>query len=433
MEYVEGCALSSLLTKNRDRRPAKVIVPIVLDVLSGLHAAHTRTDDDGTQMHLVHRDVSPQNVLVDGDGAARLTDFGVAKASSRINSTRPGELKGKLAFMSPEQILGQAVDARSDVFAIGVMLWMALTGRRLFLGDNDAETLSNVLTMEIPKPSSVGLRPSAFLDGICMKALERDPAKRFATALQMEEALREAAQRAGLVGSRRDVADWVSGAFGAELTERRKAIRTVVDEASMRRPVAAAPASAPSGLRMIPQVGSTSSPELGSPLTPTTSATGEIADGGKPEGKHTTPPPPHYDPSTLSGVAPALRKRSPLVAVLAIGAVAVTAVALVLATRTSPEPEPPRPAAAPNATATATTPPATADPRPAETTATKPAPATATASSTPIATAVAKPPVPVVQNRAWVPPPPAPRPAAAPPATTSAKPTSKVPIVHDEF
>lgn len=194
MEYVEGFALSALLRKNRDERPPRLIIPIVLDALAGLHAAHTLTDDDGAPMHLVHRDVSPQNVLVGTDGIARVIDFGIAKAESRINSTRPGELKGKLAFMSPEQIREpDTVDFRSDIFSAGVLLWSALTGQQIFGSSNSGATLNNILRMEIERPSKVGLRPPAVFDTICMRALERDRNLRIGSMLEMEESLRSLA------------------------------------------------------------------------------------------------------------------------------------------------------------------------------------------------------------------------------------------------
>lgn len=228
MEYIEGCSLSALLKKHRNDRPAHLLVAIFLDILAGLDAAHSLTDDDGNSMKLVHRDVSPQNILVGIDGSARITDFGIARAEARINSTRPGELKGKIAYMSPEQIKSEEVDRRSDVFAAGGMLWSMLTGRRLFQGDNEAATMGNILSMEVPLPSTLGLQPPAVFDAICLCALQRDPAKRFATAREMEDALRESARQEGLLATRREVAAWVADTFKEELSQRRDAIRTAV-------------------------------------------------------------------------------------------------------------------------------------------------------------------------------------------------------------
>jgi len=267
MEYVEGCAMSALLYKSRNERSPKLLVPIILDALAGLHAAHTLVDDDGRPLLLVHRDVSPQNVLVGIDGVGRITDFGVARAESRINTTRPGQLKGKLSYLSPEQIKGGTLDHRSDIFSAGAMLWSALTGLRLFRdASSDAATMANILTMEVPPPSTVGFKPPPELDAICLRALERDPDKRFASAQEMEEALREAATKGGFLGSRREVAEWVSASFKEELGARRNAVRSALSQAASRAHPAPDSQPSMSGLRMIPTVGSLS-PEETTPPT----------------------------------------------------------------------------------------------------------------------------------------------------------------------
>ena len=129
----------------------RVAVRVMVDVLAGLHAAHELADDDGKPLGIVHRDVSPQNILIGVDGSARLTDFGVARATSKLSTTRTGQLKGKLAYMAPEQARGaKDIDRRADVFAAGVVLWEALEGRRLFKGDGEADTLNKVLYEPIP-------------------------------------------------------------------------------------------------------------------------------------------------------------------------------------------------------------------------------------------------------------------------------------------
>ena len=260
LEYVEGCSLSALLAKYRDARPPRLVAAVVLDSLAGLHAAHMLTDDDGEPMNLVHRDVSPQNVLVGADGGARISDFGVAKAESRASATRPGEVKGKISFLSPEQILGMEIDRRSDIFSAGTLLWTALTGRKLFLGTSDAATMRNILDMDIPPPSTVGLMPSPAFDEVCLRALERDREKRWASAADMEDALRKAALDSGQLGSRREVGDWASAAFGDELSVRRAAIRAATTRG--HRSIESDSHPVTSGLRMIPGVGPTSESEL---------------------------------------------------------------------------------------------------------------------------------------------------------------------------
>jgi len=258
MEYVEGCSMFALLAKSRDARPPRLIVPLLLDALAGLHAAHELRGDDDEPLQLVHRDVSPQNVLVGVEGIGRLTDFGVARAEARINTTRPGhsQIKGKVGFLSPEQLRGQPIDRRSDVFSAGVMLWSALTGKRLFHDPaSDAATMTKTLTMEVPKPSTVGLRPPVAFDDVCLRALERDPNKRFATALEMEDALRAAATAAGMLGTRQELAEWMTKSFGDELAARRAAVRkaTVPQDRVSASDVSSA---AVSGMRMMPAVGS---------------------------------------------------------------------------------------------------------------------------------------------------------------------------------
>ncbi len=160
MEYVAGETLYRLLTAAVEREqpvPVPVAVRVGIDMLRGLQAAHDATDEAGQLLNLVHRDVSPQNVMVGVDGASRLLDFGVAKARGRLLSTRDGGLKGKLGYMAPEQIRGAPV-FQTDVFAAAVVLWEMLTGTRLFEGADEGATLNRVLNEPIPPPSS--MRPS---------------------------------------------------------------------------------------------------------------------------------------------------------------------------------------------------------------------------------------------------------------------------------
>lgn len=224
MDYVEGCTLAQLL-KRSTARPHQLIVPIVIDMLQGLHAAHTLTDDAGRPLHLVHRDVSPQNVLIGVDGVARLTDFGIAKAEERMTQTAAGVRKGKLEFMSPEQAMNDSdVDRRSDIFSAGVLLWNALTGRRLFRSTSPSETMHNVLSRTVPPPSRMlgGLSP--VFDPIVLRALQRDRDARYASAGEMAAALRTAALSIGALEPAEAVGQWVSRTFEAELKERRAAI-----------------------------------------------------------------------------------------------------------------------------------------------------------------------------------------------------------------
>ena len=231
MEYIEGDTLARLAaraaTTVHKQVPPSIALRIVLDALGGLHAAHDLTGPDGEPLGLVHRDVSPQNILVGADGSTRLTDFGVARASSRLANTTTGTLKGKLAYMPPEQTQGGALDRRADVFAMGIVLWEVLAGRRLFKGESEAETLRNLLFRPIPKLGPLApTLPPALADAI-ERALDREIDHRFATAADFADAL----ENAGLpVASPREVAAYVASVIGQEVQAHRAAVRAWLAE-----------------------------------------------------------------------------------------------------------------------------------------------------------------------------------------------------------
>ncbi|HLL52620.1 MAG TPA: protein kinase [Myxococcaceae bacterium] len=189
MEYVRGHSLWDVRKKAREQmlsmRPA-LVAQIGAEVARGLHHAH-RLTDKGKPLNLVHRDVTPHNVLLSYDGAVKLTDFGVAKAGN--SQTSAGVLKGKFAYMSPEQSRGEPVDARTDVFALGIVLWEMLTGGRLFEGDSDVAVLRAVQQSAIAPPARLNPDVPPELDAIVMRALERDAATRYQTAQELERAL----------------------------------------------------------------------------------------------------------------------------------------------------------------------------------------------------------------------------------------------------
>jgi eukaryotic-like serine/threonine-protein kinase len=226
MEYVRGSSLSRLLrtlTQKGERMPTRIAAAITAGALRGLHAAHEAKSEAGEKLEIVHRDVSPQNVLVGTDGIARVLDFGVAKAAGRVQTTREGQLKGKLAYMAPEQITTGSVTRRTDVYAAAVVLWEMLTGRRLFRADNEAKLLALVLDSEVLAPSKLveGL-PSAF-DQVVMKGLDRDPAKRYATAREM------AIDVEAVVGIEPStvIGEWVEVVAADELRERANRIEEI--------------------------------------------------------------------------------------------------------------------------------------------------------------------------------------------------------------
>jgi serine/threonine-protein kinase len=220
MEYVHGESLGRLAELSRELGepvPPLLATTLLADVLGGLHAAHEASSADGEPLEIVHRDVSPQNILVGVDGTARVLDFGVATAAVRLAATRDGSIRGKLAYMAPEQLRGRAT-RQSDVYACGVVLWELLTEERLFSGERDTDVIEAALLREIEPPSrtrqSQGL--TAPLDDVVMRALARKPSERFATAREMALALERVAPRVPA----EEVSAWVMRLASRSLTER---------------------------------------------------------------------------------------------------------------------------------------------------------------------------------------------------------------------
>jgi serine/threonine-protein kinase len=208
MEYVAGESVATLLRmvvqKNR-KIPPSAAASIIGGTLRGLHAAHEARAEDGSTLGIVHRDISPQNIMVGIDGVAKVLDFGVAKAALRSQTTKSGHIKGKFAYMAPEQLLDKGVDARTDVFACGVVLWECLTLRRLFSGNDMGETIKRLLSAPIPPPSQFNPRVSPQLDAVVLRALEREPGHRYQTAAEFADALESAVRPARPV----EVGQWV--------------------------------------------------------------------------------------------------------------------------------------------------------------------------------------------------------------------------------
>ncbi|AFE09864.1 serine/threonine protein kinase [Corallococcus coralloides DSM 2259] len=208
MEYVRGCSLWELRKRSKEAMtpmPPVLVAHIGAEVARGLHYAH-RLRVNGELLNLVHRDVTPHNVLVSYDGAVKLTDFGIAKAGNKL--TNPGVLKGKFAYMSPEQARGESVDVRTDVFALGVVLWELLTGGRLFQGDSEIAVLRAVQESTIVPPARLNPDVPPDLDAAICRALERDLSKRFQTAGELERALAQC-----VLNHARSVDDTDVGAF----------------------------------------------------------------------------------------------------------------------------------------------------------------------------------------------------------------------------
>ena len=194
LDYIAGVSLAAALSATfgkRDVVPVAVANAIFIDTLRGLHAAHTAVDERGEPLQIVHRDVSPQNVLIGEDGASRLIDFGVAKAVGRLQSTVGTGLRGKLAYMAPEQIEG-TVTHRTDIYAAGVVLWETLVGKRFLRAENEGALILEIMRGHVPRPPSE-LRPGVTrdLDALVLRAVHRDSDKRWSSADEMARALEQ--------------------------------------------------------------------------------------------------------------------------------------------------------------------------------------------------------------------------------------------------
>ena len=219
MEFVEGHNLRRLfqrLTEVGLRFPVHLALFVVTEVLKGLAHAHERRDANGNLLGIVHRDVSPPNILVSKAGEVKLTDFGLAKAVTQVELTDPGIVKGKFSYLSPEAIDGRAVDHRADIFSTGVILWELLANRRLFLGKTETETIELVQKAEAPSLTLLNPDVSEELDRLVAKSLHRDPRKRFHSAREMGDALTDYLFSKGLKVTAYDLAEFVRAAFDAQ-------------------------------------------------------------------------------------------------------------------------------------------------------------------------------------------------------------------------
>lgn len=214
MEYVHGPDLNMLLKELKDGTtpvPLEHAVQIAMGMCLGLHHAHEHRGDDGQLLSIVHRDVSPSNVMIAADGTVKITDFGVAKALALTSFTQAGTRKGKLSYMSPEQAVADPVDRRTDVFAIGTVLFEMTTLQRMFGGENELAIMHKLLFRERPRPSAIRHDYPPELESIVLKAVAQKPDERFASAYEMYQALHAFAERRGLNSSSAHLAQWVAG------------------------------------------------------------------------------------------------------------------------------------------------------------------------------------------------------------------------------
>lgn len=243
MEYVEGKNLRALLNESRKKAlplPRGLAVLIAARLASALDHAHHKKDFEDRELGLVHRDVSPQNVLISEEGDIKLCDFGIVKAVSKASQTQMGALKGKLQYMSPEQAWGKDVDARSDIFSLGAILFEMLTGRRLFTGDNEISVLEAVRRCQVVAPRDLVQQIPEDVERITLKALEMDPERRYQTAGKMQQELESIVYSVKPALGQADLADYLkrlSTAPEAEETEA-AAATSEEDAEAPREPVA---------------------------------------------------------------------------------------------------------------------------------------------------------------------------------------------------
>jgi serine/threonine protein kinase len=286
MEYIHGEALSRIsrtLRAKNERIPLRIAVAIMSGVLHGLHAAHEAKSEKGEPLGIVHRDVSPQNVIVGVDGVARVLDFGIAKAADQVHLTREGEVKGKLIYMAPEQLLGEPVSRRTDIFSASVVLWECLTGQRLFESDSQSALLARARMQKVDAPSEYAPEISKALDDIVLKGLTLQQSERWPTAREMALALDEAVPPATTA----QVGAWLEQIAAKALTDR----QTRIDQIES----AGADSSA-------------SSRELVADITSDRIFTGDIVSARQISGSHPLPVPP---PAARSGSHPAQRSSQP--------------------------------------------------------------------------------------------------------------------------
>lgn len=220
LEYVHGKDMRAIFNRGRQRGellPIPMSCYSIMKLCEGLDYAHIKRDSNGEFLNLVHRDVSPQNILISYEGEVKIIDFGIAKAAGKAGRTQAGILKGKFGYMSPEQVLGLEIDRRSDVFGVGICLYELLTGERLFVAESDFATLEKVRSVDVMPPSTYNRRIPEELEQIVMRALARDRDQRYQTALQLHDELQAFMHTSGNLFSRKDLSAYMHRVFAEEI------------------------------------------------------------------------------------------------------------------------------------------------------------------------------------------------------------------------
>ncbi|MBW1810941.1 MAG: serine/threonine protein kinase [Deltaproteobacteria bacterium] len=241
MEFVDGKNLGELLDFGLDaEQPLSVphALYIACEMLSGLDYAHRKNDEKGQPLNIVHRDVSPQNVLISYEGEVQIVDFGIARAATKVHATEAGVIKGKFGYMSPEQAIGKPVDARSDVFAAGILFYEMLTLERLFHAGTDVVTLERVKRADVPTPSRTNPNLPPQLDAIVFRALARNPQDRYQSAGEMRLAISRFMYKLPQEASSKTLAAYLKQLFAKELAQRINQPKIVAPPAEQAQPVA---------------------------------------------------------------------------------------------------------------------------------------------------------------------------------------------------
>jgi len=234
MEYLDGQPLSQVIVRGKQGAFTLAMqLQVLVDALAGLHAAHELADFDGTPLGVVHRDVSPHNLFVTVEGHAKVLDFGIAKLERSLVETEVGTVKGKLRYMAPEQVAGDKLDRRADIYAAGVILWEALTGERMWKALSEGEIRARVLAGDLPLSETARPDVPEALARICRRALSRAPGDRHATARQLADELEGAMTQLGLVASQREIGAMVARLFEDVRAETKRTIEAKLGRASM--------------------------------------------------------------------------------------------------------------------------------------------------------------------------------------------------------
>jgi len=232
MEYIPGCDLRNIrktLKAQARLVPPEVILHVIERVCDGLDYAHRKTDISGQPLGIVHRDISPQNILVSYEGAVKLIDFGIAKAKNRVAKTQAGQIKGKFAYLSPEQIMGQPIDGRTDIFALGTVLWELLAGRELFTGENEMDILRKIIRAEIPPLAQVNPTLPRELNALVMQALALSPEDRFETAADFMEEIQRLTFKLNMRLDTGDVHRFMATEFAQDIAKEEAKVRRYWD------------------------------------------------------------------------------------------------------------------------------------------------------------------------------------------------------------